>query len=143
MAISFGSYNQRLSLKFFKAKWYSSEQTISIIWSLKGDSDVLLMDYKVVSSNPVHGELYPIQHYVIKFVSLWFSPVSSTNRTNHHDITEILLKVALIPKPYSSPWTGFELTTLLVIGVDCKNQNWLPYFSWNNKMNVTAETKYV
>jgi hypothetical protein len=29
---------------------------------------------------------------------LWFSlgtPVSSTNKTDHHDITEILLKVAL------------------------------------------------
>jgi hypothetical protein len=27
---------------------------------------------KVVSSNPVHGELYSIQHYVIKFISdLW------------------------------------------------------------------------
>ena len=25
---------------------------------------------KVVSSNPVHGELYSIQHYVIKFVSV-------------------------------------------------------------------------
>jgi hypothetical protein len=23
---------------------------------------------KVVSSNPAHGEVYPIQHYVIKFV---------------------------------------------------------------------------
>jgi len=43
-----------------------------------------------------------VQHCVIKFVSeatgQWFSPspsVSSTNKTNHHDITEILLKVAL------------------------------------------------
>jgi len=26
---------------------------------------------------------------------LWFSPVSFTNKTDHHDITEILLKVAL------------------------------------------------
>jgi hypothetical protein len=26
---------------------------------------------------------------------LWFSPISSTNKTDHHDITEILLKVAL------------------------------------------------
>jgi hypothetical protein len=26
---------------------------------------------------------------------LWFSPVSSTNKTDCHDITEILLKVAL------------------------------------------------
>jgi len=42
-----------------------------------------------------------VQHYVIKFVSdlwqWWFSlgpPVSSTNKTDLHDITEILLKVA-------------------------------------------------
>ena len=61
---------------------------------------------KVVSLNPVHGgEVYWIQHYVIKFVSdlrhvtgRWFSqgtPVFSTNKTDRHDITEILLKVAL------------------------------------------------
>jgi hypothetical protein len=58
-----------------------------------------------VSSNPTHDEMYSIQHYVIKFVidlslaaSLWFSTgtsVYSTNKTDHHDITEILLKVAL------------------------------------------------
>ena len=56
-----------------------------------------------VSSNLVHGEVYSIQHYVIKFVSdfaadRWFSagtPVSSTNKTDCHDIDEILLKVAL------------------------------------------------
>jgi hypothetical protein len=45
-----------------------------------------------------------LQHYVIKFVSdlrqvgRWFSPgppVSSTNKTDRHDITEILLKVVL------------------------------------------------
>ena len=55
---------------------------------------------KVMSSNPAHGEVYSIQHCVIKFVSylqqLWFSPgtpVSSTNETERHDITEILLKV--------------------------------------------------
>jgi hypothetical protein len=45
------------------------------------------------------GEVYSIQHYVIKFVSdlrqVWFFPVSSTNKTDRHDITEILLKVAL------------------------------------------------
>ena len=38
-------------------------------------------------------------YYVIKFVSdLWFSPgtpVSSTNQTDRHDITEILFEVAL------------------------------------------------
>jgi len=52
---------------------------------------------KVVSSNPVHGEMYSIQHCVIKFVSDFSpgTPVSSTNKTDCHDITEILLKVAL------------------------------------------------
>jgi hypothetical protein len=57
---------------------------------------------KVVSSNPVHGEVYSIQHYVLQFISdfqhVWFSPgtpFSSTNKTARHDIAEILLKVAL------------------------------------------------
>ena len=41
-----------------------------------------------------------VQHYVIKFcqwlaTGRWFSPVSSSNNTDHHDITEILLKVVL------------------------------------------------
>ena len=48
------------------------------------------------------GEVYSIQHHVIKFVSdfqmvggfLW-ALVSSTNKTDHHDITEILLNLAL------------------------------------------------
>jgi hypothetical protein len=61
---------------------------------------------KVVSSNSAHGEVCSI-HYVIKFVSELrqvdglFSPVSSINRTDRHDIAEILLKVALstIPPP--------------------------------------------
>jgi hypothetical protein len=41
-----------------------------------------------VNSNPVYGEVYWIQHYVIKFVS-------DTNKNDRHNITEILLKVAL------------------------------------------------
>ena len=50
-------------------------------------------------SNPARGKVYLIQHPFIKFVSdLWFSlgtPVSTINRTDGHDIDEILLKVAL------------------------------------------------
>jgi hypothetical protein len=38
----------------------------------------------IVSLNPARGKVYSIQHYVIKFV----------NKTNLHDISEILLKVA-------------------------------------------------
>ena len=55
---------------------------------------------KVVSLNPTHSEAYSIQHYVAKFLSdlRWFSlgtPVPSTNKTDSHDITKILLKVAV------------------------------------------------
>jgi hypothetical protein len=58
---------------------------------------------KVVCLNPTHSDVYLIKHYVIKFVSDLlqvggFSPgtlVSSTNKTDCHDITEILLKVLI------------------------------------------------
>ena len=57
----------------------------------------------VVSSIPAHGEVYLIQHYVIKFVidlrqvGDFFpgTPVSSTNNTDRYDITKIFLKMAL------------------------------------------------
>jgi hypothetical protein len=58
---------------------------------------------KDLSSNPVHREVYSIQYYVIKLFwdlrqvggFLKGTPVSSINKTDRHDITEILLKVAL------------------------------------------------
>ena len=51
---------------------------------------------KVGSSNPVHGEVYSIQHFVIKFVSdvrqaWWFSPGTPITKTDHHDITVIFV----------------------------------------------------
>jgi hypothetical protein len=61
----------------------------------------------------MHGEVYPIQDYVIKFVSDlrqvgFFFPgtlVSTTNKTDRHDVTEIFLKVALniINQPANQP----------------------------------------
>jgi hypothetical protein len=54
---------------------------------------------KVMCSNPAHGEVYSIQHNVIKFFSVrWFSPatsVSSTNKTDCQDKADIVLKVAI------------------------------------------------
>ena len=61
---------------------------------------------KIVSSNPAHGEVFSIQHYVILFVSdlrqvsgflrvLRFPPPMKLT----HDITDILLKVAKTPQP--------------------------------------------
>ena len=64
------------------------------MWPILPTYETVPMTSKVVSSNPAHGEVYSIQHQVIKFVSDWLV-VSSTNKTDRHDITEILLKVAL------------------------------------------------
>ena len=75
---------------------------VVIVWLLDLQLPVQIAT-KVVRSNPVHGEVYAMQHYVIKLVSdlrqgEWFSLgtlISSTNKTDRHDIAEILLKVAL------------------------------------------------
>ena len=53
----------------------------------------------IVNLNPAHGDVYSIQLYVFKFVSdipqiggfFPGTPVSSTNETDSHNITEILL----------------------------------------------------
>jgi hypothetical protein len=61
---------------------------------------------KVVSSNPVHGKVYSFMARCTRTTlcdkvcqllttGWWFSPVTSTNKTDCHDIAEILLKVAL------------------------------------------------
>jgi endogenous inhibitor of DNA gyrase (YacG/DUF329 family) len=54
----------------------------------------------VVNSNVGKGEVYKFCDKVCQWLATgrWFSPghpVSSTNKTDRHDITEILLKVAL------------------------------------------------
>jgi hypothetical protein len=49
-----------------------------------------------------------VQHYVIKFVSDRGTPVSSTNKTDRHDIAEILLKVALNTITQTKNYSFFE-----------------------------------
>ena len=70
------------------------------------------------SSAKVHGEVYLVQHYVINFVSgRWFSlgtPVFPTSKTDPHDITEILLKVALNPiNQPNQPWSKHHIIFLI------------------------------
>ena len=49
-----------------------------------------------MSSNPVDGKVYSMQHYIIKFFSnLPGTPVFFTNKTDRQDIAEIMLRVAL------------------------------------------------
>ena len=72
--------------------------------------------HKVASSNPVHGEMYSIQHYLIKFVSdlrqvSGFIPVlrfPQPIKTDRHYIEEILLKVTL----NTINQTKFELSVM-------------------------------
>ena len=87
-------------------------------------------------------EMYSIQHYVMKFVSdLWQiggflregTPVSSTNKTDNHYMTEILLKVALntinqtVCDPLSpTPWhisEGEQVINLIIIRL-CFTRKW-------------------
>ena len=57
----------------------------------------------VLSHIALHGNTFPLQHYVIKFVNNLLqidgfsggAPVYSFNKIDFHDITEIVLKVAL------------------------------------------------
>ena len=82
---------------------------VVIVWQLDLQLHVqsVHITTKVVSSNPAHAEVYSIQYYVIKFVSDLrqvgsFSQgtlVSSTNKTDRHDITEILLNTINQTKP--------------------------------------------
>ena len=74
----------------------------------------VLITTKVVSSNPVHGEVYSI-HYVIKFVSDLrqvggFLRVILVPSTDRHDKTEILLKVKLSTiKPTNQPYFSYKV----------------------------------
>ena len=69
---------------------------INIDNTISGSASARLLGLKVEYA----AEVYSIQHYEIKFVSdLW--QVDGflrffTNKTDHHDITETLVKVALI-----------------------------------------------
>jgi hypothetical protein len=73
-----------------------------IVWEL--DLQIPMQD--VMSSNPHQSEVYSIMLYNLSVTALWFSPgpqVSITTKTDRHDLTEILLKVALnIIKPPTS-----------------------------------------
>ena len=66
--------------------------------------------------NPVHGDVYAMQHYVINLsVTCTRSVVFSTNKTDRHDITEILLNVVL---------NTINQTTLYFLYWDLKDDGW-------------------
>jgi hypothetical protein len=97
---------------------------------------------KVVSSNPIHGEVHLIQHYaIIKVcqwlaVGRWFSPgtaVSSTDKTDRHDIAEILLKVEFNPTTLFS-LLNLRIDTFYFVWINIRKYAWL---SLNHKTDKT------
>ena len=102
----------------------------------------------VVSSNPVHGEVYSIQQYVIKFLSdlrqvggfLQFPPPIK----HRYDIIEILLQVAIntinqtIPlhscKTYSTKAKCFIITCIFI---NCC----LGYLGQGSILNITGQKR--
>jgi hypothetical protein len=72
-------------------------------WWSHGSCSQCISPLKLWDSNLVHGEVYSKQHYIIKFVSdlrqvggfLWELRFPPPNKTDHHDIAKILLKMVL------------------------------------------------
>ena len=103
-----------------------------IIWQL--DLQLLVQSVtistKVVSLNNVHGEVYSIQHLCDKVcqrhaTGLWFSPgtpVSSTNKTDCHDITEILLSTKTLEESSIRVDNSIQSTYIRLKGKECSNK---------------------
>ena len=69
----------------------------SILWT-HGMCFMTCLDCEMFLGLWIYGEVYSIKRYQWFAASQWFSPgtpVSSTNKTDCHDINEILLKVVL------------------------------------------------
>ena len=78
----------------------------------------------VVSSYPAHGEVHSIPFYLIKFaISKWFSSVSFTKKTDHNDMTEILLKVA-----YNTTTLTQTISSWVLVNIprECKPPQCIP-----------------
>ena len=94
---------------------------------------------EVVSSNPVHGKVYSLQHNVLE-LSLsvtcdksgflhWGSPDSFTNKTDRNDITEVLLKVVLNTITQTSPKTCLH-NCLHTSTVTVNKQRFINCYCW-------------
>lgn len=116
----------------------SQQFVVVIVWWLELQLHVLSVPIitNVQSYNPTHGEVSSMQHYTIQcvidlmqaggvFVGRWcFFSLSTTIKSDHHDIAELLLKVALSTRPHLSifritltktyiPYHVFLINTLL------------------------------
>ena len=79
--------------------WHNVERAYIITYLTDKSKHYLLLEHLVKNTMKyIESEwlMFDSKWAVIKFATgRWFSPVSSINKTDHHDITEILLKVSL------------------------------------------------
>ena len=101
----------------------------------------------IVNLNPTQV----IKYYVIKFVSdMWQIGglflgilVSSTNKTDHHDITEILLKVVLNTIKQSSIIVYFIVNTgLMLLSLIFNNIVVSIFIGWSSHVTVDDGRKH-
>ena len=95
---------------------------------------------KVVSSNPIHGEVYSIQHYVMQFI-MWFSPgipVSSTNKTDSHGITKIIVESGV---KHNKPKPSYEEKTKAVMVTNSNNINKTKTYRLLKSLNIKKKQK--
>ena len=110
----------------YDSRGHSGRELDRMVLGFTTTYSITLITTNVVSSSPVHGEVYSIHHYMIKFVSdlrqvggflrvLWFPPpIKLTPRYNwnkHQNVTEtpydIMLKGKNLVANYniqSFPW---------------------------------------
>ena len=112
-----------------------------IVWQL--DLQLPMQSVPIVTkvgSNPVHGEMYSIQYYVIKCqwlaIGRWLTPVSSTNKTDRHDITKILLKVALNT---INPTQIFRKACVTLVSLTSEDQLCVRFWLWNRNVFIAIK----
>ena len=90
---------------------------------------------QVVSTNPVHGEVYSIQHYVIKVFSWYYSFLHQFNMSTN--ISEILLRSGIKHHNLLNPLNTFILQTFhLPQKYRIRIMFWL-YSSSNSSIRIT------
>ena len=77
---------------------FKSTECIFIIEYAEYALDISIFKLNLCRQHMMFFSIYPLGKYSVACDRRWFSPstpVSSTNKTDNHDITEILLKVGL------------------------------------------------
>ena len=135
---------QKIRFDIHRKTQFVGAVMVDIVWKLDLQLPMqsVPISTKVVSSNPTHGQVYSIQHYLIslsmtchRLVVFSDTTVSSTNKTDRHNITEILLKVVLNT---ITPNPQFALS----FRWHCSDQSMIlnKYLFYVNRFSITFKT---